>query len=61
MSKLREIPCKYYISFGACEKDRCASHLKYCQRCDKYEPRIKLKKPNRKKQYNEKQRSVIDF
>lgn len=59
MSKLREIPCKYYISFGVCEKGRNASHTKYCQHCDKYVPRTKMKMPNRKKQYNEKQRSKI--
>ena len=55
MSKTREIPCKYYISFMKCEKGRQAEHLKYCQRCDKYEPRIKIKLLNKKKRYNEKQ------
>lgn len=54
MGKLRETPCKYYIAFGQCTKGRAACHSKYCQHCDKYCPRAKIKHLNKKKQYNEK-------
>lgn len=57
MSKYREIPCKYYLSFGECSKGREAKHKGYCQHCDKYCPRAKVRHLNKKKQYIEKQRS----
>lgn len=42
--------CKSYISEGnPCKKKRVATHHKYCQKCDKYEPRAKVKHENRKK------------
>ncbi len=56
MSKYREMPCKYYIAFGECTKNREANHQNYCQHCDKYEPRAKVRLINRKKAYNEKQK-----
>lgn len=61
MSKYRETPCKYYISCGSCEKGREASHKTYCQHCDKYEPRAKVRHLNKKKLYNDKQRSKVPF
>ena len=33
-------PCKYYECKGQCLKDRFADHNRYCQKCNKYEPRI---------------------
>ncbi len=50
MAKYREIPCKYYIAMGQCQKGRQAVHKTYCQHCDKYLPRIRIKSFNRKKQ-----------
>ena len=54
MSKYRETPCKYYQSYGACTKGRAAEHKGYCQHCDKYYPRARVRHLNKKKQYNEK-------
>lgn len=56
MSKYRETPCKYYQSFGECSKGRAAAHAGYCQHCDKYFPRAKVRHINKKKQYLEKER-----
>lgn len=53
MAKYRETPCKYYLSFGECKKEREASHAGYCQKCDKYYPRAKVRNLNKKKLYNE--------
>lgn len=50
MAKLRETVCKYYISAGVCEKGREASHQGYCQKCDKYYPRARVRHINKKKQ-----------
>lgn len=49
MSKFREIPCKYYISFNECTKGREAEHNGYCQHCDKYCPRAKVSSLNKKR------------
>ena len=38
MSKYRETPCKYYVSYRECSKGREAEHKGYCQHCDKYCP-----------------------
>lgn len=57
MAKLRETPCKYYIALGECKKGRDACHAKYCQHCNKYVPRAKVRHINKKKQYNEKMKS----
>lgn len=54
MAKLRETPCSHYEYEGECEKGREATHKKYCQVCDKYEPRAKVKHVNRKKEKLEK-------
>ena len=56
MSKYRETPCKYYECLGNCKKGREAAHNGYCQHCDKYVPRAKVRHLNKKKMYNEKQR-----
>lgn len=53
MAKYREVPCKYYVALGQCQKGREAEHKGYCQRCGKYEPRAKVRSLNKKKQYNE--------
>ena len=50
MAKYREIPCKYYIAMGQCQKGRQACHRTNCQHCGKYEPRARVKCINRKKQ-----------
>ena len=50
MARYREVPCKFYIALGQCKKGRQAIHRTYCQHCDKYEPRAKVKSLNRKKQ-----------
>lgn len=55
MSRFRETPCKHYVCLGECAKGRDAEYKGYCQRCDKYEPRAKIKHKNRKKESIEKQ------
>ncbi|SEU28871.1 hypothetical protein SAMN05443270_4632 [Lacrimispora sphenoides] len=49
MAKDRETPCKYYICAGKCEKGREADHKGYCQKCDKYLPRARVRHINIKK------------
>lgn len=50
MAKDRLEPCVYYIYAGECEKGREADHRRYCQKCGKYVPKVKVKHPNQKKQ-----------
>ena len=57
MVKYREVPCRYYLALGECSKGRNACHRTYCQHCGKYEPRAKVRTVNKKKAYNERQRS----
>lgn len=54
MAKDRETPCKSYVCEGECKKGRNAEHKGYCQKCDKYVPRAKVRYLNRKKQELEK-------
>lgn len=54
MAKDRETPCKSYVCEGECKKGRTAEHKGYCQKCDKYVPRAKVRHLNRKKQELEK-------
>lgn len=54
MAKYRETPCKFYEAYGECKKGREACYSGYCQHCDKYYPRAKVKHLNKKKEYNEK-------
>lgn len=49
MSKTRETVCKFYKSAGECSKGREANHFGYCQKCDKYYPRAKVRHINMKK------------
>ena len=51
MARDRESVCKYYICLGECSKNRDAEHNGYCQKCDKYAPRAKMKHINKKKEY----------
>lgn len=50
----RETPCTYYVCKGECMKGRDAEHTGYCQRCDKYRPRARVRHINKKKQYLDK-------
>lgn len=50
MARDREIVCSYYIAAGQCKKGREAAHKGCCQKCDKYEPRARVKLRNRKKE-----------
>lgn len=50
MAKYRETPCKYYVALGQCTKGRDACQKGYCQKCGKYEPRVRERHLNRKKQ-----------
>lgn len=50
MAKYRETVCMYYVALGKCKKGRDASHDHYCQKCDKYYPRAKVRHLNKKKQ-----------
>lgn len=43
-------PCKYYLCKGKCSKGRESDHNGYCQKCGKYEPRIRKRHLNVKKQ-----------
>ena len=54
MSKFKETPCEFYISKGECKKGRNAEHFGYCQICNKYSPRAKVKHINKKKEYLDK-------
>lgn len=56
MAKDRIEPCVYYICSGECEKGREADYKGYCQKCNKYVPRIRKKHQNIKKQKIEKMR-----
>lgn len=51
MAKFKETPCLYYIAKGQCSKSREALYSGYCQHCDKYKPRAKVKYINKKKDY----------
>lgn len=62
MAKYRETVCMYYESFGQCKKGRAACHEHYCQTCDKYVPRARVRHINeKKKKLNEIRRKEIDL
>lgn len=61
MSRLKETPCEYYICKGECKKGRKAEQYKYCQHCDKYKPRAKVKYENKKKEFVEREKGKIDY
>lgn len=50
MAKDRLTPCKFYVAKGECRKGREAEHKGYCQKCDKYVPRVRERHLNKKKQ-----------
>ncbi len=50
MATYRESPCKFYIALGQCSKGRDACHKGYCQHCNKYVPRARVRSVNQKKQ-----------
>lgn len=52
--KDRETPCLYYICTGQCEKGRDAGYKKYCQKCNLYVPRARIRHLNKKKEKLEK-------
>lgn len=54
MAKDRQTPCVSYICLGSCKKGRKAEHTGYCQHCDKYRPRARVRYLNKKKQKLEK-------
>lgn len=54
MATDRQAPCLYYVCAGLCEKGRKANHAHYCQHCDKYKPRTRIRYKNRKKEKLEK-------
>lgn len=54
MAKDRITPCLYYVCKGECKKGRESDHNGYCQRCDKYKPRVKERHKNLKKEKLEK-------
>lgn len=49
MATDRQTPCLYYVCAGLCKKGRKADHAHYCQHCDKYKPRARVRYRNRKK------------
>ena len=54
MATDRQTPCLYYICAGLCKKGRKADHAHYCQHCNKYKPRARVRYKNRKKEKLEK-------
>ncbi|MCI9536169.1 MAG: hypothetical protein HFG53_15450 [Lachnospiraceae bacterium] len=50
MARDRETVCMYYVAAGQCKKGRDAAHTHYCQRCDKYVPRARVRHKNQKKE-----------
>lgn len=50
MSRDRQTPCLYYVCAGLCKKGREADYAHYCQHCDKYVPRARVKYKNLKKE-----------
>lgn len=49
MAKDRQTPCVSYICKGECSKGREADHAGYCQHCDLYKPRARVRYLNKKK------------
>ena len=48
MATDRQTPCLYYVCAGFCTKGRKADHAHYCQHCNKYQPRAKVRYKNQK-------------
>lgn len=49
--KFKEVPCENYICIYECKLGRMAEHFGYCQKCNKYIPRAKCVKNNKKKEF----------
>ena len=54
MATDRQTPCLYYVCAGLCKKGRKADHAHYCQHCNKYKPRARVRYMNQKKEKLEK-------
>ena len=54
MATDRQTPCLYYVCAGLCTKGRKADHAHYCQHCNKYRPRARVRYKNQKKEKLEK-------
>ena len=54
MATDRQTPCLYYVCAGLCTKGRKADHAHYCQHCNKYKPRARVRYKNHKKEKLEK-------
>ena len=54
MATDRQTPCLYYVCAGLCTKGRKADHAHYCQHCNKYRPRAKVRYKNQEKEKLEK-------
>ena len=61
MATDRQTPCLYYVCAGLCKKGRKADHAHYCQHCNKYKPRERVRYKNRKKEKLEKNSIAKDF
>lgn len=61
MAIYREAVCIHYIAMGQCKKGREACHEKYCQKCDKYYPRAKVARPNKKVKEDKMKRKMADL
>ena len=46
MATDRQTPCLYYVCAGLCTKGRKVDHAHYCQHCDKYNPRARVRYKN---------------
>ena len=54
MATDRQTPCLYYVCAGLCTNGRKADHAHYCQHCNKYKPRARVRYKNQKKEKLEK-------
>lgn len=54
-------PCKYYVCKGECSKGRESDHSTYCQKCKLYEPRVRKRHLNKKKQKLDKIRRSEEY
>lgn len=60
MSRYRIEPCVNYICKGNCSKGRIANHNGYCQKCNLYQPRVRIKHKNMKNEKIIRERSKIE-
>jgi len=50
MATDKQTPCLYYVCAGLCKKGGKADRAHYCQKCDKYKPRARVRYKNHKKE-----------